>query len=121
MNITFLQQNKLTKKIIYNIGRKRAQRMINRIEHFLDKKDKILDLGCGTCNVSELLTQKHYNVTPLDVKNLSFVQNLQPQIYDGNKIPYGENNFDKAIILTVLHHTPNPEKILKYKEIPEST
>ena len=86
--------------------------MVKKIQSFLDKKDLILDIGSGTCNVCEILSNKGYKITPLDVQNLSFVNNMKPVIYDGNKIPFNDNRFDKSLILTVLHHTPEPEKIL---------
>ena len=72
-----------------------------------------MDIGSGTCNVCEILSKKGYEITPLDVHDLSFVNNIKPVIYDGNKIPYANNKFDQTLILTVLHHTPNPEKILQ--------
>ncbi|MFH1971104.1 MAG: methyltransferase domain-containing protein [Patescibacteria group bacterium] len=34
-------------------------------------------------------------------------------IYNKKKIPYKDNSFDVALILTVLHHTPDPIKIIK--------
>jgi len=113
MLIQFLQKNKFFRKIIYKAGDARAKDMIKRIRSFLDKKDLILDIGSGTCNVCEILSNKGYKITPLDVENLSFVNNLKPVIYDGNRIPFNDDKFDKALILTVLHHTPKPENILQ--------
>ncbi|PIR66316.1 MAG: SAM-dependent methyltransferase [Parcubacteria group bacterium CG10_big_fil_rev_8_21_14_0_10_36_14] len=112
MLIQFLQKNKFFRKIIYKAGDIRARDMVKKIQSFLDKKDLILDIGSGTCNVCEILSNKGYKITPLDVQNLSFVNNMKPVIYDGNKIPFNDNRFDKSLILTVLHHTPEPEKIL---------
>lgn len=109
----FLQRNKFFRSIIYKAGQARAEDMVNKIKPFLDKNDVILDIGAGTCNVCEILSENHCKITPLDVQDLSFVNNMKPVIYDGNKIPYGDNQFDKALILTVLHHTSNPEKILQ--------
>ncbi|KKQ80603.1 MAG: Methyltransferase type 11 [Parcubacteria group bacterium GW2011_GWC2_38_7] len=112
MLINFLQQNKFCKKIIYKIAKGRATDLIGRIKPLLNKSDKILDIGAGTCNVYELLLNENYQVTALDVQNLSFIDNLNPIIYDGVTMPFPDNSFDTAIILTVLHHTPNPELIL---------
>ena len=112
MVIEFLQKNKFFRKIIYKAGKPRAQDMVSRIIPFLDKNDTILDIGSGSCNVCEILLKDGYQVTPLDVRNLSFVNNMKPVLYDGENIPFEDNKFDKALILTVLHHTPDPEKIL---------
>ncbi|KKR07715.1 MAG: Methyltransferase type 11 [Parcubacteria group bacterium GW2011_GWC2_39_14] len=113
MLVKFLQQNKLFKNIIYKIGKARATDLIGRIKPLLNKSDNILDIGAGTCNVYELLLNGGYKVTALDIQNLSFVDKLTPTIYDGKKMPYDDNTFDKSIILTVLHHTSEPEKILQ--------
>ncbi|MBS3126204.1 methyltransferase domain-containing protein [Candidatus Woesearchaeota archaeon] len=113
MLIQFLQKNKFFRKIIYEAGNARAKDMVNRIQSFLNKNDSILDIGSGSCNVYEILSKKGYKITPLDVQNLSFVNNVKPVIYDRNKIPFDNDKFDKSLILTVLHHTPEPEKILR--------
>jgi ubiquinone/menaquinone biosynthesis C-methylase UbiE len=113
MLIQFLQKNKFFRKIIYKVGNARAKDMIDKIQPFLNKKNSILDIGSGTCNVCEILSNKGYKITPLDVRDLSFVNNMKPIIYDGNKIPFNNDKFDKSLILTVLHHTPEPEKILR--------
>ena len=113
MLIQFLQKNKHFRKIIYKAGDARARDMIKKIQSFLDKKDLILDIGSGTCNVCEILSNEGFKITPLDVQDLSFVNNMKPVIYDGNNIPFNDDKFDKSLILTVLHHTPEPEKILQ--------
>jgi len=104
MLIQFLQKNKFFRRIIYRAGKKRAQDMVGRIKPFLNKSDTILDIGSGTCNICEILLENNYRVFPLDVLDLSFVDGLKPIIYDEKKIPYGDDHFDKALILTVLHH-----------------
>jgi len=113
MLIQFLQKNKFFRKIIYKAGYARARDMVQKIQSFLDKKDLILDIGSGTCNICEILSNKGYKITPLDVQNLSFVDYMNPIIYDGTKIPFNDDKYDKSLILTVLHHTPEPEKILR--------
>ncbi|NMB56522.1 class I SAM-dependent methyltransferase [Candidatus Beckwithbacteria bacterium] len=108
-----LQKNKLSKKIIYKIAQKRTQSLLKKIEPFLKEGDKILDIGAGTCSLCEDLEKKDYQVFPLDVQNLSLIDHINPLIYNGDKIPYENDEFNKALILTVLHHTKDPEKIIK--------
>lgn len=112
MLVKFLQENKFFRNIIYKIGKARANDMINKIKPFLNKNDHILDIGAGTCNVCEILLEEGYNATPLDIQNLSFVNKIKPILYDGDKIPFGDNKFDIALIFTVLHHMPYHEKII---------
>lgn len=113
MLIRTLQRNKLLRKIIYRSGDARARDLIRRIQPFLDKEDLILDIGSGTCNICEVLSKKGFKITPLDVQDLSFVDNMKPVIYDGNRIPFNDDVFDKSLLLTVLHHTHEPERILR--------
>ena len=87
--------------------------MIGNFQEYLNKDDAILDVGAGTCNVYEILSKQGYQITALDVENLSFVDHVKPVIYDGTTMPFVDNQFDTALILTVLHHTPEPEKILQ--------
>jgi len=112
MFIEFLQKNKFLRRIIYKTGKARANFLIDKIQPFFDKKDTILDIGAGVCNICEILLKKGNKVIPLDIQDLSFVDNLKPVIYNGNKMPFKDNEFDTSLISTVLHHTPDPEKIL---------
>lgn len=113
MVIDYLRKNEFFRKIIYNAGKNRAESMVDIFKPFLNKNDKIIDIGAGVCNVCEVLQKNHYQVTPLDVVNLSFVKNIKPLIYDGKTIPFKANTFDKALILTVLHHVHHPENVIK--------
>jgi len=112
MLIGYLRRNKISEKIIYKLGKKRAQKIIEDIGFALTKKDSILDIGAGGCNISETLLTKGYNITPLDIENLSFVKNIDPVIYNGKRIPFSEKTFKKSMLLTVLHHTSNPQEVL---------
>ena len=57
--------------------------------------------------------EKGVDVTPLDVINRSFVKKINPIIYDGANIPFKSKHFDKVLLLSVLHHTSNPENIIR--------
>lgn len=86
----------------------RSRDTIRKIEPYLKKTDRILDIGCGGAHVAKLLKELGYDVTPLDVKNKSYFEEVQPIIYDGMKIPFGNEAFDVSLLLTVLHHIENP-------------
>jgi len=111
--VDFLQKNKLTRKLVYEGGISRANIMVKEIEPYLRKQDKILDVGPGVCAIAKVLQDKGYDMTLLDVENLSFVDNMEPIIYDGTNMPFVNDTFDVSLILTTLHHTPSPEKILE--------
>jgi ubiquinone/menaquinone biosynthesis C-methylase UbiE len=113
MLIDFLQKNRFFRKFVYTAGRIRAKHRIRRIQSFIGNSDVMLDIGSGTCNISEILSNKGHVITPLDVKDLSFVDNLKPVLYDGKHFPFQDDVFDTSLIITVLHHTPEPELILQ--------
>ena len=91
----------------------KAEKIVKQIEPYLNKHYKILDIGSGLCTVCEILRIKGYQTTPLDVQDLSFVDGIKPILYDGDKIPFNENEFDISLISTVLHHISHPKKILR--------
>lgn len=112
--INFIQKKKLLRRLIHLITEVRAKKYIVKIIlTFLKKSDKILDIGSGPCNICRILRERGYNITPIDVQNLSIVDNIRPLLYDSVKIPFNDNTFDVALILTVLHHTPDPVLIIK--------
>jgi ubiquinone/menaquinone biosynthesis C-methylase UbiE len=89
-----------------------AEQKLSHIKKYLNKSDKILDIGSGPGSVYMLLKKKGFNVVPVDVQDLSFTNEAKPIIYNGEKLPFKNGNFDVALILTVLHHTPYPERIV---------
>jgi ubiquinone/menaquinone biosynthesis C-methylase UbiE len=105
------KKSKLLEKIVYTFARKRAEIIYNVLEGFIRKEEIILDVGCGSCNIIEILKEKNFNVVPLDIGVNSIIEGINPVVYDGEKMPFKENTFDKSMILTVLHHT-NQQKIL---------
>lgn len=111
--IKIFQKYSGTKNLIFNLLKPRAKSIYKKISPHLNEKDKILDVGAGSCNLTQILKENNYNTKPLDIRNLSFSKNITPKIYNGEKIPYKNNEFDVAIIIFVLHHTETPQKIIE--------
>ncbi len=71
------------------------------------KEDKVLDIGCGTCEFSELIKSRY---TGIDL-NKSFLRKAQkkfPERYllkmDAKTLNFKNNFFDKVLIMNFLHH-----------------
>ncbi len=112
MSLATIKDNSLLSEQIFKIWLWDAKYKIERISEYLSPKDKILDIGTGPGSVCLLMNGDGYNVTPIDVIDQTLSPEIAPEIYNGKKLPYNNSSFDTALILTVLHHTSNPEEIL---------
>lgn len=90
-----------------------AQHKFNRLNSFLPKNAKYLEIGCGLGTVTSYFRQQGLEVTSLDIQNTSLISDVIPIIYQGKQIPFEDNQFDLVLLLTVLHHTENPLHLLE--------
>ena len=113
MILRFINQSSFLKKLYFShLGLKWVARKIKPFDSFFQKEKSILDIGSGNCLVAYTLRQKGFQVTPLDIDQLSYSDKITPVVYDGKTIPFDDQAFDQALILTVLHHTEKPEDVL---------
>lgn len=100
--MTLLQRSKL-----------RAARLkLKRIRPYLSREQKIVDIGSGNCALVKLLLKEGYHVVPCDISNKSRFPDISPVIANGDVLPFQDNEFDVALLITMLHHTPTPENIV---------
>lgn len=96
-----------------NFRDKRALRVYGYFRKFLHKGDLILEIGAGSGDIIHLLKNDHFEVRGVDIQDLSLFSDIKPIVYDGKTIPFKDKSFDTILLITVLHHTKNPEAILK--------
>ncbi len=96
-----------------SIGKKWVANKLEPVLPHLSVSEKIIDIGSGNGMITYTLKTKGYQVTPLDVANLSIVPTVETVVYDGQKMPFENQTFDTALLLTVLHHCPDPIIVLK--------
>ncbi len=94
------------------MSRERSQQMFDRIAPYIRREDRILDIGWGLGTVDEILTQHGYTVYSLDVQNYGLLDPAHRVIYDGERMPFANDTFDVALLITILHHTPDPARVL---------
>ena len=107
-----LYRYRFPKDIIYRILKARAKDLAGMVSPYLKKDELILDIGPASCTVTEVLIDQGLRVFPLDVENFSIVDTILPTLYDGDRMPFKDDQFDTSLILFVLHHTPDPAKVL---------
>ena len=99
-------------KIIHGVMVRKADEVWKHIGKHISGK-KVLDVGMGSGSISYLLIKKGFEVTGVDVSNLSIYENLKPVIYDGHGLPFKDNQFDTAVIIHVLHHCNDGLEVLR--------
>ena len=96
-------------KLITRIVRKRSEIVISRIMPYIKNAKKLIDIGSGTGDVAYLLRKQGKSVTAVDVADFHGSRLVETIIYDGRKLPFSDKYFDTALLLMVLHHTPDPK------------
>lgn len=112
MSLKRISRLPLLHVILYRLAELRVVEKLDELMQYVKSTDVILDVGSGNGVLCHNLRTRNYSVTPLDIDNLSFIDGVRPVIYDGFRIPFRDDCFDVALLVTVLHHTLTPERIL---------
>ena len=103
----------MLKTLFRKIIRRRSETVVNRIMPFIKNSNKIVDIGSGTGDVASLIKAQGKNITSVDVADFHGPRMIKTVIYDGKTLPFKDRSFDTALLLMVMHHTPNPEAVFK--------
>lgn len=82
------------------------------------KKGRILDIGCGTGQIANFLSEKGYQATGIDISPL-FIKEAKKSnkskflVMDLEKLKFSDNSFDAIISSETLEHVLEPEAALK--------
>lgn len=99
-------------KAIFTLWLMDARRKHSWCAPWMKGQTNLLEIGSGPGSIIKIFRDHGHDVTGLDIADNSFHHSLKPDIYDGINMPYGNNQYDCALILTTLHHTPNPDAII---------
>lgn len=80
--------------------------------------DRVLDLGCGDGGDAALLADRAREVTGVDlVLNPNWTSLARPGLQflqgDGEALTFPDGAFDLVFLKDVLHHSPQPHKLLR--------
>jgi ubiquinone/menaquinone biosynthesis C-methylase UbiE len=90
----------------------RAEKISRFFEDQIPAGCRILDLGGGWGFYAEPLKKRGHESLVLDVVRPGY-QKAPVMLYDGFRIPFPDQSFDVAILVTMLHHVPDPVALLK--------
>ena len=94
-------------------ARIRAAIKMRRIISFIEKRDKILDIGTGNGAVAHLLQKEGFGIFTSDIADKRVFKDVPFVLIDRNSFPFEDGAFDCVLILTVLHHAHDPIKVLQ--------
>ncbi|WP_058270942.1 class I SAM-dependent methyltransferase [Olsenella massiliensis] len=105
---------------IYEMCRDDYPPMLAELE--TDPFDNVLDVGCGTGPVIELLAkkypEKHFvglDITPamIEAARSKGLSNAEFVVGDAESLPFGDEGFDAVLCSNSFHHYPNPGAFLR--------
>ncbi len=98
---------------IFAVWKMDAQRKYRLTKNWIEGGDRLLEIGSGPGSVVQVFREHGLDVTALDIADNSITDDLKPTVYDGDIMPFADQSFDTALLLTVLHHIANPDKTLR--------
>ena len=98
--------------LIFSIWRADARRKLALASPWVSQADRLLEVGSGPGSVLFEFRKAGFQIDAVDVTDTSYSASLRPTLYDGWDMPYPNDAYDTALLLTVLHHTPEPDEIL---------
>ena len=101
----------MLKKFKIKKDKERARVKFKLYKHHLLKNSHIIDIGTGSGQFSADLQDKGFNVSAVDIIDKTNTSDVAPVVYDGKKIPFQNESFDISMLITVLHHCPDPEQV----------
>ena len=82
------------------------------IQPWLQKTDSVIEIGSGPGSVLREFRRAGFNIEGLDIIDGSYASDLRPTVYNGERMPFQDGAYDTALLLTVLHHTHDPDAII---------
>lgn len=86
------------------------RRRLNAAKPYL--KGRILDVGCGSGALAEMVSPNRYTGVDLDTDSIISARNKFPDHKFSEKLPDSEEKFDTIVLLAVIEHVKNPKDFL---------
>lgn len=93
---------------------RRIARLSHSIADLIPTNARVLDIGCGDGLLSAQIAKRRSDIVLQGIDVLVRDKTFIPvSRFDGTVIPYANHSFDVAILVDVLHHTPDPTVLLR--------
>ncbi len=110
---TVLAAARYRRRLFDPIVRLRAAEKAALLSPFLQKGWSVLDVGAGEGYVGRLMgTQLDAAVQLVDVVDMNRTD-LPHSVYGGRRLPFSRDEFDAVILVFVLHHAADAERVLQ--------
>ena len=90
----------------------RAEFFVDRFKTCLPAASRVLDIGGGWGFYSAPLERRGHHLTVLDVVKPA-LQKAPVIVYKGGRFPFPDKSFDVSLLVTMLHHVPEPEAVIR--------
>lgn len=91
----------------------RGRDVASQLQEMLGGAQNVLDLGCGTGGVSLALSRSGLQVVSADLQDYSLHPEVHVSIVPANCLPFSNDQFDACILHVTLHHSQEPQLLLK--------
>jgi SAM-dependent methyltransferase len=85
--------------------------VFGEIDPYILPQATVIDVGCGSGGIAERLAEAGRRLRLVDVVQHNRT-NLPFTLYDGKVLPFSDGEFSVGILLTVLHHCDDPDRVL---------
>ena len=93
---------------------RRVRQLCRHLSDLIPENAKVLDVGCGDGLLAGLIQKQRPDV---DIRGIDIMVREKTHIrvakFDGSVIPYEDNSFDVVTFVDVLHHTDDPNVLLR--------
>jgi SAM-dependent methyltransferase len=96
------------------VFRRRVRVLAEQLADLLPANARVLDIGCGSGDIASCIMTMRPDVRIEGIDVLVRGETAIPVTeFDGMHIPFGDGAFSVAMFVDVLHHTDDPEQVMR--------